>query len=76
MIVEFGGQPVIFKECEGYDIDSYCTSYAMYYEIRKDGNVLIDGNSKIGHDYFANHNEISEIEVKAIEKGAYLYKLN
>lgn len=76
MIVEFGGQPVIFRECEGYDVYAEYTSYAMYYEVYEDGNIIIDGNSKNGHDYVANHEDIFEIEEKAIENGAYVYKLN
>ena len=76
LIVEFGGQPVIFKECEGYDIAVAYSPTAMFYEIRKDGNVLIDARSKDGNYYIANHNDINEIEEMAIEKGAYTYKLN
>lgn len=76
MIVEFGGQPVIFRECEGYDLEVSYTSYAMYYEIKKDDNIIIDGNSKNGHDYVANHEDIDKIEEQAIENGAYVYKLN
>lgn len=76
LIVEFGGQPVIFRECEGYDIAVAYSPTAMFYEIRKDGNVLIDARSKDGNYYIANHNDINEIEEMAIEKGAYTYKLN
>lgn len=76
MIVEFGGQPVIFRECEGYNFNVRYTSYAMYYEVYEDGKLIIDGNSKSGHDYVAEHEDIDSIEEEAIENGAYVYKLN
>ena len=76
LIVEFGGQPVIFKECEGYDIEASVSSYAMYYEIKKEDNILITGVSKSGNYYETNHEDVDKIEEKAIEKGAYVYKLN
>lgn len=76
MIVEFGGQPVIFRECEGYDIHVKYTSYAMFYEVYEDDNIIIDGYSKSGHYYVAKYEDINEIEEMAIEKGAYVYKLN
>ena len=72
LIVQFGDQSVIFKECEGYDI-TYDNDKKTY-NVSKDGNVIINGHSYNTNYYESNHEYVDEIEEMVIEKGAYVYK--
>ena len=78
LIVDFGNQTVIFKECEGYEI--YCRAQIngglAEYTI-KDNNdtLLISGYTTEFNDYTTSHNQVDEIEQQAIANGAYVYKL-
>lgn len=78
LIVDFGNQTVIFKECEGYEI--YCSSQtnsglAEYTIKDNDDNILISGYTTEFNDYMTSHNQVDEIEERAIDNGAYVYKL-
>lgn len=78
LIVDFGNQTVIFKECEGYEI--YCRSQtnsglAEYTIKDNDDNILISGYTTEFNDYMTSHNQVDEIEERAIDNGAYVYKL-
>lgn len=78
LIVDFGNQTVIFKECEGYEI--YCraqTNSGLAEYTIKDNNdtLLISGYTTEFNDYTTSHNQVDEIEQKAIDNGAYVYKL-
>lgn len=79
LIVDFGNQPVIFRECEGYDIGTKGTLKGgmIKYVIRYNDKTLTDSITSDFHRYDFNHNQnqIDEIEQKAIDKGAYVYKL-
>lgn len=76
MIVEFGDQPVIFRECDGYDIEYYNYKGDITYKVSYDDETLINGSSNKTNYYEAIHSLTDEIEEQAIEKGAYVYKLN
>lgn len=76
LIVEFGGQPVIFKECEGYAVFFNRSKAGTYYEVSQDNNLLISGYTYSVNYYTTTHEAIDEIEEMAIEKGAYVYKTN
>lgn len=77
LIVEFGGQPVIFRECDGYYIEYENFRGRIYYSVSNDYDTIINGGVTDRANYYeANHKYIDEIEEKAIEKGAYVYKLN
>lgn len=77
LIVDFGNQTVIFKECEGYEIT--CTarknSGLAEYIVKNEDAILISGYSTEFNDYTTNHNQIDTIEQKAVDNGAYVYKL-
>ena len=78
LIVDFGNQTVIFKEYEGYEI--YCRSQtnsglAEYTIKYNDDNILISGYTTEFNDYMTSHNQVDEIEERAIDNGAYVYKL-
>lgn len=78
LIVDFGNQTVIFKECEGYEI--YCraqTNSGLAEYTIKDNNdtLLISGYTTEFNDYTTSHNQVDEIEQQAIANGAYVYKL-
>lgn len=77
LIVDFGNQTVIFKECEGYDISciSRLDSGLAKYTITDGNEVLLSGYTTEFNDYYTSHNTMNEIEQKAIDKGAYVYKL-
>lgn len=79
LIVDFGNQPVIFRECEGYVIGTKGTLKGgmIKYVIRYNDKTLTEGLTPDFHLYDFNHNQnqIDEIEQKAIDKGAYVYKL-
>ena len=77
LIIDFGDQTVIFKECEGYEI--YCkgpkNGGIAKYTIGDNGdNILISGYTTEFNYYTASHNQVDEIEEKAIDDGAYVYK--
>ena len=76
LIVNFGGQPVIFKECEGYNVFFNRSKGSTYYEVSQDNNLLISGYTYSANYYTTTHETIDEIEEMAIEKGAYVYKTN
>lgn len=77
LIVDFGNQTVVFKECEGYDIGYTIrrTSSLLSYNISKDEKELISGYATEYNLYNATHEQVSEIEQQAIENGAYVYKI-
>ena len=77
IIVDFGNQTVIFKECEGYEIDCRRRTDGgiTRYTITEDDVVLISGTTPEFNNYYANHTQVDEIEQKAIDNGAYIYKL-
>lgn len=77
LIVDFGNQTVIFKECEGYEIscNAIRNSGLAKYTIKNKSEVLISGYTTQFNDYTTDHNQTDEIEKKAIENGAYVYKL-
>ncbi len=76
LIVEFGGQPVIFKECEGYDVFFNRSKGSTYYEVSEDDSLLVSGYTYTANYYTTTHETIDKIEEMAIEKGAYVYKTN
>lgn len=76
LIVNFGGQSVIFRECEGYDVFFNRSKGSTYYDVSQDNNLLISGYSYSVNYYTTTHETIDEIEEMAIEKGAYVYKTN
>lgn len=76
LIVDFGNQTVIFKECEGYEIYCRSNSGLAEYTIKdNDDNLLISGYTTEFNDYTTSHNQVDEIEQKAIDNGAHVYKL-
>ena len=76
LIVNFGAQSVIFKECEGYNVFFNRSKGSTYYEVSQDNNLLISGYTYSVNYYTTTHEAIDEIEEMAIEKGAYVYKTN
>lgn len=77
LIVNFGNQTVIFRECEGYEIDFFgrLDGGIASYDIISDGDILISGDTSEYNDYVTNHEQVEEIEQEAIENGAYVFKL-
>ena len=45
------------------------------YSITDGDEVMLSGFTTEFNDYYTNHNQVDEIEQKAIENGAYIYKL-
>ena len=75
LIVNFGNQTVIFRECEGYKLDLQGNYGSIVYKIISDGDILISGDTSEYNDYVTNHEQAEEIEQEAIENGAYVFKL-
>lgn len=77
LIVNFGNQTVIFRECEGYRINCSANKSGgtATYSIISDGENLISGFTSEYNDYVTNHEQVEEIEQEAIENGAYVFKL-
>ena len=73
LIVNFGNQTVIFRECEGYEIDFFgrLDGGIASYDIISDGDILMSGYTS----EVSNHEQVEEIEQEAIENGAYVFKL-
>lgn len=68
---------MIFKECKGYDISciAQMNSGLAKYSITDGNEVMLSGFTTEFNDYYTNHNQVDEIEQKAIENGSYIYKL-
>ena len=75
LIVNFGNQTVIFRECEGYKLDLRGIYGCIDYKIISDGDILIYGSASDYNYYLTDHKQVEEIEQEAIENGAYVFKL-
>ena len=75
LIVNFGNQTVIFRECEGYKLDLQENYSSIKYKIISDGDILIYGYTSDYNCYLTDHEQVEEIEQEAIENGAYVFKL-
>lgn len=80
LIIYYGDQPVIYKECESYDIFTKRQGYSsmLYYDIKTNNNETITSGNTINYHYYYvdhNNNQIDEMEEKAVEKGAHVYTL-
>ena len=77
LIVNFGNQTVIFRECEGYRINCSASKSGgtANYSIISDGEYLMSGYTSEYNRYVSNHEQVEEIEQEAIENGAYVFKL-
>ena len=75
LIVNFGNQTVIFRECEGYTFDLHGINGCVDYKIISDGDILIYGSASDYNYYLTDHEQVEEIEQEAIENGAYVFKL-
>lgn len=75
LIVNFGNQTVIFRECEGYKLDLQGNYGSIEYKIISDGDILISGDTSEYNGYVTNHEQVEEIEQEALENGAYVFKL-
>ena len=75
IIINFGNQPVIFRECEGYTFDLHGINGCVDYKIISDGDILIYGSASDYNYYLTDHEQVEEIEQEAIENGAYVFKL-
>ena len=75
LIVNFGKQTVIFRECEDYRINCSRIEGTATYSIVDDGEFLISGITSEFNHYVTKHEQVEEIEQEAIENGAYVFKL-
>lgn len=75
LIINYGNEPVLFKECEGYDITYSIFRGTISYSIIDDSNTILSGSSSNYNIYEANHSYVDEIEEQVIENGGYVYKL-
>lgn len=83
LIVYFGAQAIILRECEGYSLFNSVGGYVdaidgeLSYRLVIDNNdYFVVGNTDNYHCYYSNHGDsIEEIENLAIEKGAKVLKI-
>lgn len=82
IIVNFGNQTTIFKECEGqevqgdFDLSIHVTDdYAKFMINGETGSILI-GKSSDYTSYYTDHQLTNEMEKKLVEDGAKVYKIN
>lgn len=68
------GGAIIFRECEGYDVRGNYKSGIFYYNIYYNNESILSGATSSCQ--VSLHEYIQELEQRAIEKGAYVYKLN
>lgn len=65
LIVDFGDESVVFKECEGYDVQVGYDSYSgrlVYNIYDNDKNNIFNGATFSYNHYYASHDYISEVE--------------
>jgi len=81
LIIPFSNVDVIFRECDGLSItvNENRTGCIHYYVSDSEQNSIIKYGSTQTYNYYAtgeeDHDEILKIEEKAIENGAYVYKI-
>ena len=64
LTIYFEDQPITFKECEGYELDTYAgaSSGVLDYDIKKDGHILIEnGETNDYNSYKVYHEYADEI---------------
>ena len=77
VIVNFGNQKIIFKECEGQDdfnVNIYIDDNVRFTVDDETGSVLA-GRSGDYTSYSTNHQLTNEMEQKSVEEGAQVYKI-
>lgn len=78
VIVNFGNQTIIFKECEGqddFDVNIRMGNSVNFTVDDETGNVLA-GRSYDYTSYSTDHRLTNEMEQKLVEDGAKVYKIN
>lgn len=71
LTVCFGGEPVTFKECDGYEIGYNYDVYSgvFRYSVYKNDTKLLNGQTQQYNIYFVDHNIADdEFNVEAIQK--------
>ena len=81
VIINFGNQTIIFKECEGQEVQGdfdlsikVTDDYAKFIIDGETGSVLI-GKSSDYTSYCTDHQLTNEMEKKLVEDGAKVYKI-
>jgi len=77
VIVNFGNQTIIFKECEGqddFDVNILMGNSVYFTVDDETGNVLA-GRSYDYTSYSTDHRLTNEMEQKLVEEGAQVYKI-
>lgn len=76
VIVYFGDQAVILRECEGYEINANLLGYSLLRYGISIGYTHFTGYTDKYNVYDTNHDDfIEEVENMAIEKGAKVLKI-
>lgn len=81
LIIPFSNVDVIFRECDGLSItvSENKTGCISYYVSDSERNNIIKYGSTQTYNYYVTgeeeHDKMLEIEEKAIENGAYVYKI-
>jgi len=69
LTIYFEDEPVTFKECDGYSIGTTRDLYYVDYQILKDNEKILEGETQIENLYYINHNLADEIiENESIQK--------
>lgn len=69
LTIYFEDEPITFKECDGYRIGTTRDLYYVDYQILKDNEKILEGETQIENLYYINHNVADEIiENESIQK--------